>query len=61
VVMRTYIMFAFWISASSFVIRSIEVGCRTYPYQKRVTMGQEVAILLLSIPLLLWAAYLLWA
>jgi hypothetical protein len=56
--MELFIKVYFWISLVGIVLRVFLVGYADYP--RKTSRGSDAVCLLLSIPFLAWAAYLVW-
>jgi len=60
--MRTYILVNFCLAAFSFIVRIIVLAADEYPRaSKPKSTGSDAAHILIMVPFLLWAAFLLWA
>lgn len=58
--METYITVSFWLSLASFIIRGCQIGVCSYPRKKEYSMGFDISVIILSLPLFVWVAYLKW-
>ena len=52
--MRTFILFSFWLSAVSFTLTALLIGIAG------IKSADKLASALLTLPMMGWAAYLLW-
>lgn len=59
--METFILVYFWILLTRIVIRILMVAGEEYPRKVKYTLGSDVASLMIWIPFMFWAAYLLWS
>jgi len=56
--MEFFIKVYFWIALISIVLRFINLGYTDYP--RKIERGTDAIGLMLSIPFVIWALYLIW-
>ena len=56
--MSDFITVYFWLALISILLRVVTLGWGDYP--REISRGIEAASIILSLPFVAWAAYLLW-
>ncbi|CAH9014060.1 hypothetical protein VP455E521_P0093 [Vibrio phage 455E52-1] len=57
--METYIQVQFWLGILAFVLNVIVMAVKDFPYTQTKTIGNQLAGMIVSGVLTVWAAYLL--
>ena len=58
--MKTFLLVVFWLGITSLIIRIFEMAVRDWPYEREVSLGEQLAVTLIGITFTVWAGVLLW-
>jgi len=51
----------FWIGVVSLLTKIVVIGVGEFPRKREDSLGFYISVVLLQLPFVLWAAYLIWA
>jgi len=58
--METFVLVIFWLSLTGFFLIGLTMAFSDYPRNQEFKLQFDIARLILKIPFLIWAAYILW-
>jgi hypothetical protein len=58
--METFVLVMFWIEVVAFILGLIVMSTKTFPYNRKETIGSATAKLILTAGFVFWAGFLLW-